>query len=183
MTAPGSNYNTLIDANKLSLRQGSTDIVYVSDSKLHIADTIVDGSIGIGGYSILKGQSDTASVVWNKGTQKTLIYLGANGNSIGIGKSSAQDGMVECDMPINLTKDFTTSGKITVGKEAVLNGAATIAGALTANGTATFAKDITASAKLSVTGEMRMNGNVYIGNVTLEQYIKDIIDSAASSGQ
>ena len=183
MTAPGSNYNTLIDANKLSLRQGSTDIVYVSDSKLHIADTIVDGSIGIGGYSILKGQSDTASIVWNKGTQKTLIYLGTNGNSIGIGKSSAQDGMVECDMPINLTKDFTTSGKITVGKEAVLNGAATIAGALTANGTATFAKDITASAKLSVTGEMRMNGNVYIGNVTLEQYIKDIIDSAASSGQ
>lgn len=144
MSAPGSNYGVLIDANKLSLKQGSTDIAYVSDSKLHIADTIIDGAVGIGGYSILKGQNDTASIMWNKTTQKTLIYLGVNGNSIGIGKSSAQDGMVECDMPISLTNDFTTSGNITVG------------------------------------GETHIDGDVYVGDITLEQYIKNVIDSAAS---
>lgn len=144
MSAPGSNYSVLIDANKLSLRQGSTDIAYVSDSKLHIADTIVDGAVGIGGYSILRGQNDTASIMWNKTAQKTLIYLGVNGNSIGIGKSSAQEGMVECDMPISLTKDFATSGNITVG------------------------------------GEMHIDGDVYVGDITLEQYIKNVIDSAAS---
>ena len=69
----GSNFTTRLDNERLSFKDGETEVAYISNKKMMITDANINVSLGIGGFRFIPRPNGNMSLIWDEGTNAATI--------------------------------------------------------------------------------------------------------------